>query len=79
MSIAEVLLEDYDVEISNTRRTLERLPEDKPEWAPHAKSFKLGKLAMHCATMPLFGRSEPEAQAFRPDVRQHRKHAGAVG
>ena len=55
MSIAEVLLEDYDVEISNTRRTLERLPEDKPEWAPHAKSFKLGKLAMHCATMPLFG------------------------
>ena len=55
MSIAEVLLEDYDVEISNTRRTLERLPEDKPEWAPHAKSFKLGKLAMHCATIPLFG------------------------
>jgi uncharacterized damage-inducible protein DinB len=55
MSIADVLLEDYDVEISNTRRTLERLPEDEPEWTPHEKSFKLGKLAMHCATMPLFG------------------------
>lgn len=54
MSIAEILLQDYDVEIANTRRTLERLPE-KPEWAPHEKSMKLGKLAMHCATMPLFG------------------------
>lgn len=55
MSIAEVLLEDFDVEISNTRRTLERVPEDKPLWVPHAKSMPLGKLAMHCATLPLFG------------------------
>ena len=55
MTIAEVLLEDYDQEISNTRRTLERLPSDKADWVPHEKSMKLGKLAMHCATMPLFG------------------------
>jgi uncharacterized damage-inducible protein DinB len=55
MSIAKVLLEDFDVEVSNTRRTLERVPSDKPEWAPHEKSMKLGKLAMHCATLPLFG------------------------
>jgi uncharacterized damage-inducible protein DinB len=55
MTIAEVLLQDYDSEIANTRRTLERVPEDQPDYAPHAKSMKLGKLAMHCATMPLFG------------------------
>jgi uncharacterized damage-inducible protein DinB len=55
MTIAEILLEDFDTEISNNRRTLERLPEDKPEWVPHAKSMPLGKLAMHCATIPLFG------------------------
>ncbi|MGA8940599.1 MAG: DinB family protein [Acidobacteriaceae bacterium] len=55
MRIAEVLLEDFDAEISNTRRTLERIPEDKPLWVPHAKSMPLGKLAMHCATLPLFG------------------------
>jgi uncharacterized damage-inducible protein DinB len=55
MTIAEILLQDYDVEIANTRRTLERVPDEKPEWAPHEKSMKLGKLAMHCATMPLFG------------------------
>jgi uncharacterized damage-inducible protein DinB len=55
MTISEILLQDYDAEISNTRRTLERVPEGKNDWAPHAKSMHLGKLAMHCATMPLFG------------------------
>lgn len=55
MTIAEILLQDFDVEISNTRRTLERVPDDKPDWAPHEKSMKMGKLAMHCASLPLFG------------------------
>ncbi len=55
MTTAEALLLDFDIEISNTRRTLERVPEDKLDWAPHAKSMKLGKLAMHCATLPMFG------------------------
>jgi uncharacterized damage-inducible protein DinB len=55
MRIAEILLQDFDVEISNTRRTLERVPNDKPDWVPHDKSMKLGTLALHCATMPLFG------------------------
>ena len=55
MTTAELLLLDYDHEIANTRRTLERVPEDKNDWACHAKSMKLGKLAMHCATLPLFG------------------------
>ena len=55
MTIAEILLQDYDVEISNTRRTLERVPEDTPDYACHEKSMKLGKLAMHCATLPVFG------------------------
>ena len=55
MTIADVLLQDFDIEISNTRRTLERVPEHIPGYAPHMKSMLLGKLAMHCATMPLFG------------------------
>ena len=55
MRIADILLQDYDAEISNTRRTLERVPEDKPEWAPHDKSMKMGRLAAHCATLPMFG------------------------
>ena len=55
MTIAEVLLQDFDIEISNTRRTLERIPEDKPDYRSHEKSMPLGRLAMHCATLPLFG------------------------
>jgi uncharacterized damage-inducible protein DinB len=55
MKISEILLQDYDTEISNTRRTLERVPEGKNDWKCHDKSMALGKLAMHCATLPLFG------------------------
>jgi len=55
MKISEILLQDFDTEISNTRRTLERVPEGKNDWKCHAKSMELGKLAMHCATLPLFG------------------------
>jgi uncharacterized damage-inducible protein DinB len=55
MTIAEILLQDFDIEISNTRRTLERVPEDKNDYKCHDKSMPLGKLAMHCASLPLFG------------------------
>ncbi len=54
MTIAEILLQDFDIEISNTRRTLERVPEGKNDWKCHDKSMPLGKLAMHCATLPMF-------------------------
>jgi len=55
MTISELLLQDFDFEISNTRRTLERVPEGKNGWKCHDKSMELGKLTMHCATLPLFG------------------------
>jgi uncharacterized damage-inducible protein DinB len=55
MSTAALLLEDFDYEMANTRATLARVPEGKESWAPHERSMPLGKLAMHCATMPLFG------------------------
>jgi hypothetical protein len=55
MTISDLLLQDFDFEISNTRRTLERLPEDRNGWKCHDKSMELGKLTMHCATLPLFG------------------------
>jgi len=55
MKISEMLLQDFDTEVSNTRRTLERVPEGNNDWKCHDKSMALGKLAMHCATLPLFG------------------------
>jgi uncharacterized damage-inducible protein DinB len=54
VTIAEVLLLDYDAEIQNTRRILERIPEDSPQWTPHDKSMPMGRLAVHVARLPDF-------------------------
>jgi uncharacterized damage-inducible protein DinB len=58
MKISEILLLDFDKEIENNRRTLERVPDDVDSivtWKPHEKSMCFGRLAMHCATLPMFG------------------------
>jgi uncharacterized damage-inducible protein DinB len=52
MSIAETLLPEFDQEMATTRRLLERVPSDKGEWKPHAKSFSLGHLAQLVSWMP---------------------------
>lgn len=39
-------------EAATTRRVLERVPEDKLTWKPHAKSMSLGQLSLHVATIP---------------------------
>jgi len=54
MTISETLLLDYDSEIANTRRTLERIPENDPQWKPHEKSMAIGRLALHAARLPEF-------------------------
>jgi uncharacterized damage-inducible protein DinB len=55
MSISELLLPEFDIEMQKTRTTLERVPADKPEYAPHPKSMILGRLAPHIAQLPDFG------------------------
>jgi uncharacterized damage-inducible protein DinB len=55
MKIADILLLDFDKEIENNRRTLERIPDNLGDFKPHDKSMAFGRLAMHCATIPLFG------------------------
>jgi uncharacterized damage-inducible protein DinB len=51
MSISQSLLPEFDQEMANTRKTLERVPDDKLGWKPHPKSFAMGALAQHVATM----------------------------
>jgi uncharacterized damage-inducible protein DinB len=53
--ISELLLPEFDAEMKNTRVTLERVPADKPEFAPHPRSMRLGRLAPHVAQLPSFG------------------------
>jgi uncharacterized damage-inducible protein DinB len=55
MPISELLLPEFDVEMKKTRTTLERVPEDKKDFAPHAKSMPLSKLAPHVAQLAGFG------------------------
>jgi uncharacterized damage-inducible protein DinB len=55
MTFAESFLEEFDPEMAATRRMLERLPESKLDWKPHAKSKSLGELATHIAELPRFG------------------------
>ena len=47
-----MLLPEFDHEMANTRRLLERLPEDHFDFKPHEKSFSLGDLASHVANVP---------------------------
>ncbi len=55
MPISELLLPELDAEMKKTRTTLERVPADKKDFAPHAKSMPMGKLAPHVAQLANFG------------------------
>lgn len=55
MTIAEILLQDFDHEMQGTRTTLERVPANKPDFKCHDKSMPMGRLAVHVATLPRLG------------------------
>ena len=50
-NISQSILPEFDHEMENTRKSLERVPEDKTSFKPHAKSMTLGALATHLATI----------------------------
>lgn len=52
MKISDLLLGEFDHEMAVTRRTLDRIPDDKFSWKPHEKSMSLGRLAGHIAEIP---------------------------
>jgi uncharacterized damage-inducible protein DinB len=51
MAISEALLPEFDQEMANTRKTLERVPDGKFDWKPHEKSGSMGWLAGHLANI----------------------------
>ena len=52
MKMIDVLLAEMDQEAQSTARVLERVPQAQLSWRPHPKSFSLGQLALHVATIP---------------------------
>lgn len=55
MALVDALLPEFDHEISTTRKLLERMPDDRLTWKPHAKSMSLGALATHLSNLPWWG------------------------
>jgi len=52
MTIGQSMLTEFDEEMKNTRKVLERVPDDKWSWKPHEKSGTMGWLAGHVGTVP---------------------------
>jgi uncharacterized damage-inducible protein DinB len=50
--IIDTLLAELEQESVATRRVLERVPQAHLSWKPHPKSWSLGQLALHVATLP---------------------------
>jgi len=52
VKLTELLLPEFDQELTLTRNTLERIPDGRFDWKPHDKSMTLGRLAGHLAELP---------------------------
>ncbi|MEP6921496.1 MAG: DinB family protein [bacterium] len=52
MALSDALLPEFDMEMANTRKTLERVPDGKFDWKPHPKSMAMGALATHLSNIP---------------------------
>jgi uncharacterized damage-inducible protein DinB len=52
MATIDLLLQELEEEARTTRRVMERVPGDRLGWKPHDKSWTLGQLALHVASLP---------------------------
>jgi uncharacterized damage-inducible protein DinB len=83
MAIRDAILPEFDHEMATTRKTLERVPEDNPDWKPHEKSMTISRLAGHIAELlgfaaitfqsDSFDFQPPGAQPMQPLVMTSRK------
>lgn len=83
MKLSEIFMGEFAHEMISTRKTLERVPEDKFGWTPHQKSMTMGRLAGHIAELPALASlivhkdsfdfappGGPAYQPFQPKSRQ---------
>jgi len=93
MSIAQMILPEFDHETAKTRLLLELVPDAKADWKPHLRSRTLGELAAHLAALPTwtpvtlkqteydtsaFGAEVPAAGRFESTVRTISDYDAAV-
>jgi uncharacterized damage-inducible protein DinB len=88
MMISQSLLPEFDQEMANLRKTLERVPEDRPDFAPHSKSMPLARLAGHLAEIPMWATmavsqdeidiNPPGGPGYQPTVMKSRTELLAI-
>jgi uncharacterized damage-inducible protein DinB len=64
MSMAQMMLPEFDQEMAKTRKVLERIPEDKLGWKAHPKSNTIGWNANHLAELPGWGNGTLTSESF---------------
>lgn len=64
MSISQMLLPEFDSEMENTRKLLDRVPDGKFDYKPHEKSMTLGRLASHVAELPSWAKMTIETEVL---------------
>lgn len=69
MTICQTIALDYDEEMKNTRKLLERVPMDDAHrgFKPHPKSMSLDRLASHVAELPAWPKYALESQLLELD------------
>jgi len=83
MPINESILPEFDREMENTRKILDRVPEGRLDFKPHPKSSTLQQLATHVALIPSWGAetlnkdsidiAPPGAPPYQPPIMSSRK------
>lgn len=78
MAFTDAFLPEFDLEMTKTRKCLERIPEDKFGWKPHQKSYALGQLASHIANIANYGTTAIKTESLDvapPDGPAHKQPA----
>lgn len=71
MPFSQTLLPEFEEEMKNTRKLLERIPDGTFDYQPHSKSMTLGRLASHVAEMPRWAVTtlDTELLEMTPDMK----------
>ena len=64
MAMNQALLGEFDQEMANARKAIERVPDAKFDWKPHTKSFSMGALAGHIAFIPHWAKMTIDTPEF---------------
>jgi len=64
MKLREILVAEFAQETSLTRKMLEKVSLENPEWRPHEKSMTIQRLSSHIAEIPLWAERILETDEF---------------